>query len=276
MPKAAVLQMTSGPEVPANLASAANLLEQAASAGAVLAVLPENFALMGRHEADKLAVAETHGRGPIQDRLAECASRLGLWIVAGTVPLRVDEDPAANGQRVAAASLVYDAQGKQVARYDKIHLFDVDLPGRVERYRESATMAPGDTPVAVDTPIGRLGLSVCYDVRFPELFRALQSQGAQVYTVPAAFTAPTGQAHWEILLRARAVENLAYVLAAAQSGMHANGRETHGDSLIVDPWGRVLGRRSAGPGVVVAEIDLTAQQELRERFPALTHRKLAT
>ncbi len=267
MPLAAVLQMTSTGEVDGNLDAAEKLLGEARAAGAVLAVLPENFALMGARESDKLAVAEVPGGGPIQDRLAAAARRLGMWIIAGTIPLQVPGD-----KRVAAACVVLDAAGRQVARYDKIHLFDVDLPGKNERYRESATMAPGHTPVVVKTPIGKVGLAVCYDVRFPELFRQLERQGAEVFSLPAAFTAPTGLAHWEVLLRARAVENLAFVLASAQSGLHANGRETFGDSLIVDPWGKVIERRAEGPGVVLAEIDLTQQQELRARFPALQHR----
>lgn len=267
MPIAAVVQMSSTGEVTENLDTAGRLLAEARKGGAVLAVLPENFALMGRKESDKLAAAEQPGSGPIQERLSATARELGLWIIAGTIPLQVPGDT-----RVAAASVVFDAAGRQVARYDKIHLFDVDLPGKNERYRESATMAPGHTPVVVKTPIGKVGLAVCYDVRFPELFRQLERQGAEIFSLPAAFTAPTGLAHWEVLLRARAVENLAFMLASAQSGLHANGRETYGDSLIVDPWGKVIERRPAGPGVVLAEIDLTQQQELRARFPALQHR----
>lgn len=271
MPIAAVLQMTSTASVAANLATARTLLEQAHAAGASLAVLPENFAIMGRREREKLAVAETLGEGPIQACLARSAEELGMWIIGGTAPIRIDAEP----NRVAAASLVFDDRGRLVARYDKIHLFDVDLPGREERYRESATIAPGSTPVVASTPLGHIGLSVCYDVRFPELYRALQAQGAEVLTVPAAFTAPTGRAHWEVLLRARAVENLCYVLAPAQSGMHDSGRETYGDSMIVDPWGQILARVSqAGPGIAVAEIDRTLQADLRTRFPALSHRRL--
>jgi nitrilase len=271
MPIAAVLQMTSAASVEANLATARELLERAHAAGAVLAVLPENFAIMGRKEADKLAAAERLGEGPIQACLSRTAKELGMWIVGGTIPLVLENEP----ERVAAASLVFDDTGRFVARYDKIHLFDVDIPQRDERYRESATIAPGAALTVVPTPIGRVGMSVCYDVRFPELFRELQAQGAHVFTVPSAFTAPTGRAHWELLLRARAVENLCYVLAAAQGGMHENGRETYGDSLIVDPWGHVLARvAEAGPGLAVAEIDLTQQGELRTRFPALNHRRL--
>jgi predicted amidohydrolase len=259
MPKAAVLQMTSAPEVQANLDTARRLLEEAREQGAVLAALPENFAIMGRKEHEKLAVAESMGEGPIQDFLAQSARELGLWIVAGTIPIRSEQVPG----KVAAAELVFDAGGKVVGRYDKIHLFDVDLP------------AAGERVVVVDTPIGRLGLSVCYDVRFPELYRNLLAHSAQVFCVPAAFTAPTGRAHWEMLLRARAVENLCYVLAPAQWGRHASGRDTYGDSLIVNPWGEVLARKPDGVGVAIAEIDLSVQQDLRDSFPCVSHRRLS-
>jgi deaminated glutathione amidase len=261
--------MNSGPDVALNLGVAGQLLADAAAAGAVLAVLPENFALMGAKEADRLAVAEAPGSGPIQDALAELAQKLSLWIVAGTVPLR-----GRTPQRVAPACIVFDANGRQVARYDKIHLFDVDIPEKKESYRESAAFEPGTEPIVVETPVGKLGLSVCYDMRFPELYRRLSAQGAQLLAMPAAFTVPTGQAHWEVLLRARAVENLCYVLAAAQWGMHANGRETYGDAMIVDYWGRVLARQPAGAGVIVAEIDPVAQAGVRAGFPALKHRVL--
>lgn len=264
--------MTSAPEVEANLASARILLEQARVEGAALAVLPENFAIMGHRDADKIEVAEAPGEGPIQAFLGHCARELGLWIVGGTIPLRVDGEPG----RVAAASLVFDERGRCVGRYDKIHLFDVDIPQRSESYRESATVVPGRAATVVPTPLGRIGMAVCYDVRFPELFRVLQEQEAEILTLPSAFTAPTGKAHWELLVRARAVENLCYVLAPAQSGIHPNGRETWGDSLIVDPWGQVLSRVAhPGPGLAVAEIDRTVQQELRERFPALSHRRFS-
>jgi len=261
--------MNSGPDVTLNLSAAGSLLSAAAAAGAVLAVLPENFAIMGAREADRLAVAESPGQGPIQDALAELAQMLSLWIVAGTVPIR---GRAAN--RIAPASIVFDANGKQVARYDKIHLFDVDIPEKREIYRESATFEPGNEAILVETPAGMLGLSVCYDVRFPELYRQLSARGAQLLAVPAAFTVPTGLAHWEVLLRARAVENLCYVLAAAQWGPHANGRETYGDAMIVDYWGRVLARQGSGAGVVLAEIDPVAQAGVRAGFPALAHRVL--
>jgi predicted amidohydrolase len=268
--KLAALQMTSGPEVTANLEQARLLLEEAAARGARLAALPENFSFMGLKDADKRAVAEEDGSGAAQDFLGTSARRLGLWIVGGTIPLKAGSDG-----RVAAASLVYDSDGRRVARYDKIHLFDVDIPGRGESYRESAHVAPGAAATVLDTPLGRLGLSVCYDVRFPELYRHLSAAGAQLLAVPSAFTSPTGRAHWETLLRARAIENLCYVVAPAQSGFHPSGRETYGDSMIVDFWGRVLERVPRGRGCAVAEVDLERQAGVRESFPALIHRTFA-
>jgi deaminated glutathione amidase len=275
--KVAAIQMTSGPDVTVNLEQARGLLEEAAAHGAGLAVLPENFAFMGLHDADKRAVAESDGSGPIQDFLSSMALKLRVTIVAGTIPLRAGEDG-----RVAAASLVYAPDGERVGRYDKIHLFDVDIPGGagVEsggtgRYRESTHVAPGADAVVVDTAAGKLGLSVCYDVRFPELYRSLSASGAQLLSIPSAFTSPTGRAHWETLLRARAIENLCYVIAPAQSGFHPSGRETYGDSMIVDPWGRVLQRLPRGRGSVLADIDLNAQAEVRRNFPALQHRVFA-
>jgi deaminated glutathione amidase len=268
--KVAAVQMTSGADVAANLEQARASLQEAAGLGAQLAALPENFAFMGLADADKRAVAESDGTGPIQDFLAHTASQLRMWIVGGTLPLRAGPDG-----RVAAACIVYRSDGSRAARYDKIHLFDVDLPARKESYRESAHVAPGTRAQVVDTPVGRLGLSVCYDIRFPELFRALSASGAQLLTIPSAFTAPTGRAHWETLLRARAIENLCYVVAPAQSGFHANGRETYGDSMIVDYWGRILRRLPRGTGCIVADIDPAAQAEVRESFPALRHRSFA-
>jgi deaminated glutathione amidase len=275
--KVAAIQMTSGPDVTANLEQARGLLEEAAVREAGLAVLPENFAFMGLHDADKRAVAESDGSGPIQDFLSSTALKLRVTIVAGTIPLRAGEDG-----RVAAASLVYGSDGKRVGRYDKIHLFDVDIPsgagvesGGTGRYRESAHVAPGADAVVVDTAAGKLGLSVCYDVRFPELYRSLSASGAQLLSIPSAFTSPTGRAHWETLLRARAIENLCYVIAPAQSGFHPSGRETYGDTMIVDPWGRVLQRLPRGRGSVLADIDLNAQAEVRRNFPALQHRVFA-
>jgi nitrilase len=269
MPKVAVVQMNSTASVKENLDSARQLLTQAARQGACLAALPENFAIMGAQDSDKLAVAEAV-TGPIQEWLARTARELNLWIVGGTAPLRSEVAPG----KVAAACLVVDAQGERVARYDKIHLFDVDIPGKEERYRESATIAAGHAPVVVDTPIGRLGLSVCYDMRFPELYRALVAQGATCLCMPSAFTVPTGQAHWDVLLRARAIENLCYVLAPAQVGAHASGRQTYGNAMIVNPWGEVLVRAANDPCVALADIDSVAQSELRARFPALSHVRL--
>jgi predicted amidohydrolase len=266
----AAIQMTSGPDVAANLEQARGLLEAAAARGARLAALPENFSFMGLQDADKRAVAEREGQGAAQDFLAATAAHLRLWIVAGTVPLRSGADG-----RVAAASLVFDAEGRCVARYDKIHMFDVDIPGRSESYRESAHVAPGSALAVVDTPVGRLGLSVCYDVRFPELYRQLSAAGAQLLIVPSAFTTATGRAHWETLLRARAIENLCYVIAPAQSGFHPSGRETYGDSMIVDFWGRILTRVPRGTGCAIAAVDLARQREVRESFPALVNRAFA-
>jgi deaminated glutathione amidase len=275
--KVAAIQMTSGPDVTANLEQARGLLEESAARGASLAVLPENFPFMGLKDADKRGVAESDGRGPIQDFLASTAVRLRMTIVGGTMPLRAGSDG-----RVAAASLVYSPEGKRTARYDKIHLFDVDIPsgagvesGGTGRYRESAHVAPGSGAVVVDSPAGKLGLSVCYDVRFPELYRSLSASGAQILTIPSAFTSPTGRAHWETLLRARAIENLCYVIAPAQSGFHPSGRETYGDTMIVDYWGRILQRLPRGRGSVVAEIDLGALAEVRSNFPALQNRVFA-
>jgi deaminated glutathione amidase len=265
--KVAALQMTSGPDVAANLEQARELLEEAQARGAALAALPENFSFMGLKDSEKRTIAEAEGKGPAQEFLAATARRLRLWIVGGTVPLA-----AAPDGRVAAASLVYNSDGERVARYDKIHLFDVDIPGRAESYRESAHVAPGSRATVLDTPVGKLGLSVCYDVRFPELYRHLSAAGAQLLMVPSAFTSPTGRAHWETLLRARAIENLCYVVAPAQSGFHPSGRETYGDSMIVDYWGRVLQRVPRGRGCAVAEVDLARQAGVRETFPALIHR----
>ncbi len=267
--KVAALQMTSGPDVAANLATAGTLLEAAAAAGARLAALPENFAFLGLADADKRKVAETPDGGPIQDFLADIARRCALWIIAGTVPLRRPDE-----ERVAAASLLYDPQGRVAARYDKIHLFDVGIPGKAENYRESANIAPGSSVIVHKTDVGCVGLTVCYDIRFPELYRRLSAAGAQLISIPSAFTAPTGRAHWEVLLRARAIENLCYVLAPAQSGFHPSGRETYGDSMIVDYWGRVLARQPRGSGVVLGELDLEHQAHVRSTFPALQHRVL--
>lgn len=267
---AAVVQMVSGSEVAANLASAGRLIEQAAQAGARLVALPENFALLGRREQDKLAVAESDGAGPIQDFLAQTARRHGIHLVGGTIPLH-----GADPQRVRAACLLHGPDGRRLARYDKIHLFDVEVADGGERYRESASIEPGDAVVTVDTDLGRIGLAVCYDLRFPELFRALLAKGAQILVLPSAFTETTGAAHWHLLCRARAVENLCYLLAPGQGGLHENDRRTYGHSLIAGPWGEVLAEcTNTGEGVASADLDLAALHLVRARFPAVQHRKL--
>jgi deaminated glutathione amidase len=270
MGKVAAIQMTSSHVVADNLVAAGELLREAKDAGAAIACLPENFAFIGLRDADKLQVAEADGVGAAQSFLSDTARELKLWILGGTIVIRRDTD-----RRVTNSSLLIDAAGKRVARYDKIHLFDVTIPGRDEQYRESTHVAPGREIVIADTPVGKLGLSVCYDMRFPELYRQLVAQGAEWLAMPAAFTVPTGRAHWETLLRARAIENLCYVIAPAQAGTHTSGRETYGDSIIVDYWGQVLSRLAKGSGVITADIDLAKQAETRARFPALDNRQLA-
>lgn len=269
MTRVAAVQMASGPNVGANLLEAGRLIATAVDAGAQLVVLPENFAIMGMAETDKVAIRETPGSGPIQDFLANQAQKLGIWLVGGTIPLA-----ASAADKVRAACLLYNDKGQVVARYDKMHLFDVRLNEGEETYVESQTIEPGNTPVVVDTPFGRLGLAVCYDLRFPEQFRSMLEQGMQLFVLPSAFTAITGRAHWEVLVRARAIENLCYAIAAAQGGFHVNGRETHGDSMIVDPWGTVLDRLPRGSGVVAADIDLARVTNTRRSFPAVSHRRL--
>jgi deaminated glutathione amidase len=269
---AAALQMVSAPRVEDNLEAARALLAEAAAAGAELAVLPEYFCLMGRADADKVAAREAPGEGPVQRFLAQAARELGLWVVGGTLPLRT-----ADAQRVRNSTLVYAPDGACVARYDKIHLFCYDN-GR-ERYDEARTIEPGSQPVVFDLPARdgrrwRIGLSVCYDLRFPELYRQLSRQGAEVLLVPSAFTHVTGQAHWEPLLRTRAIENLAWVIAPAQGGRHENGRRTWGHSMLVDPWGAVMAQRDEGPGVVSGILDAQRQADLRAQLPALDHRVL--
>jgi predicted amidohydrolase len=269
MGKVAAVQMTSSHVVADNLAAAGELLREAKDLGCDIACLPENFSFIGLRDADKLQVAEPDREGPVQSFLSDTARKLKMWVLGGTIVIRGDND-----RRVANASLLIDDAGKRVARYDKIHLFDVSIPGRDEQYRESTHVTPGRDLVVADTPVGKLGLSVCYDMRFPELYRDLVSKGAEWLAMPAAFTVPTGRAHWETLLRARAIENLCYVVAPAQTGTHTSGRETYGDSLIVDYWGQVLSRLAKGTGVITAEIDLAKEAETRTRFPALDNRQL--
>lgn len=269
MSRIAAIQMASGPNVSANLLETERLIGRAAEAGAKLVVLPENFAIMGNSEHDKLALREQDGHGPLQDFLADQAVRHGVWVVGGTVPL------AAEGAgKVRASCLVYDERGRRRGRYDKVHLFDVHISESGESYTESDTIEPGDDLVVIDTPFGRLGLAICYDLRFPELFRGLTIQGAEVIALPAAFTAITGKAHWEVLVRARAIENLAYVVASAQGGYHANGRETWGHSMVVDPWGVVVDELVRGSGFVMAAVDADRQADMRRNFPVLEHRRM--
>ncbi len=268
-PRVAAVQMATGPNVNANLLEVERLIEEAAQAGAGLVVLPENFAFMGRQDRDTLSLCEADGDGPLQRFLAETAARLGVWLVGGTIPLR-----ATSPERMRAASLVFNDRGARVARYDKIHLFDVNLPGADERYEESATIEAGSDPVVVDSPFGRLGIVVCYDLRFPELVRHMLDSGVEVLAVPAAFTALTGKAHWETLVRARAIENLVYVVAAAQGGYHLSGRETHGHSMIVDPWGAILAQVPRGTGYICSPLDRGFQDSVRRTFPTLEHRRL--
>lgn len=265
----ACIQMSSGPNVAANLFEAERLITMAAERDVKMVVLPENFAFMGMHEIDKLTLAESEDGGPIQDFLAQQAIRHKLWIVAGTIPIKTtDKD------KVRACCLLYDDQGVVQARYDKMHLFDVHVTGTDERYNESETIEPGEEVVVVDTPLGRLGLSVCYDLRFPELYRAMLDKGMEILAMPAAFTAYTGKAHWEVLLRCRAIENQCYVAAAAQGGYHVNGRETYGDTMIVDPWGSIKNRLPQGAGVICADISQSLLSSTRNNFPSLMHRRI--
>jgi nitrilase len=269
MPLIAAVQMASGPNVNANLCEAERLIAKAAAAGAGLVVLPENFALMGHRESDKVRARETQDYGPIQAFLARQAERNRIWLVGGTIPLVAEDE-----HKVRASCLLFDDHGRQMGRYDKIHLFDVQVVDSNEAYTESNTIEPGERAVVVDTPFGALGLAVCYDLRFPELFRSMLDKGMEIVALPAAFTAITGKAHWEILLRARAIENLCYVVASAQGGYHANGRETYGDSMIVDPWGKVMERLPRGSGFVMGQVDRDRLGHTRRLFPALEHRHL--
>jgi predicted amidohydrolase len=263
--RVAAVQMTSGPEVEANLHEAGRLIAMAAEQGARLVALPEYFPILGLDERDKVKVREEEGAGPIQAFLAATARRHGIWLVGGSVPL-----VASVPDKVRNSTLVYDDTGTLKARYDKIHLFGFEMGS--ESYSEPRTIEPGREVVVFDTPFGRIGLSICYDLRFPELYRLMK--GVDLILAPSAFTETTGKAHWETLIRARAIENLAYVLAPAQGGLHANKRETHGNTMLVDPWGVVLDRLPKGPGVVIGDIDLEHTRRLRQSLPALSHRTL--
>ncbi len=263
--KVAAIQMASGPNVTGNLGEARRLIAKAVEQGAKLVVLPEFFAIMGLNDMDKVKVREQPGQGQIQDFLSETARHFKIWLVGGSIPLA-----GSTPDKVFNSCLVFDEHGKQVARYDKIHLFNLELGN--ENYHEAKTIEPGSRVVVVDSPFGRIGLGICYDLRFPELFRAMKN--VDIIVLPSAFTETTGKMHWEILVRARAVENLAYVIASAQGGYHVNGRETHGNSMVVDPWGRILDRLPRGSGVVIAEVNPAYQASLRSSLPALSHRTL--
>ncbi|MFZ4538005.1 carbon-nitrogen hydrolase family protein [Propionivibrio sp.] len=261
--RVAAVQMVSTPRVEENLQTAAALVAEAVAQGAELVALPEYFPIMGLGDGDKIKVREADGGGPIQDFLAQTARQHGIWLVGGSIPLI-----ASDAGKVFNSCIAYNPQGERVARYDKIHLFGFE--NGAERYNESATIEAGSRTAAFATPFGRVGLSICYDMRFPELYRALGA--TDLLVIPAAFTETTGRAHWEILLRARAIENQCYVLAVAQGGKHENGRETHGNSMLIDPWGVILDRKLKGPGIVLGELDHARIAEIRASLPALRHR----
>lgn len=268
MNKCAAIQMASGPSVSSNLLEAEKLIAEAVKTGAKLVALPENFAMMGDKEIDKIRIKEVDGTGPIQKFLSSTAKKYGVWLIGGTIPIAGNDD-----NKVRAACVIYDDLGERAGRYDKIHLFDVNVPGTDEVYRESDSIEQGDQVVVLETPFGKLGIAVCYDLRFPELFRKMAMQGMEILVIPSAFTAKTGSAHWEVLLRARAIENLCYVIAPNQGGFHLNGRKTYGYSMIIDPWGMVLDCYKTGAGFVAADTDLEKLTKVRSAFPVLNHRQ---
>ena len=270
----AALQMVSSSEVDENLSAARCLAEQAAADGAKLIVLPENFALLSTRKLYAAGLVERSPQGPMRSFTSQLARDLGIWIVAGSIPVASRRDGTPLDQRVRAVCFAYDDQGTEVARYDKIHLFDVDVDDSFGRYRESETIEPGEEIKVIDTPCGRIGLSICYDLRFPELYRALLAEGAEVIVVPAAFTAATGAVHWEVLLRARAIENLCYVVAADQGGKHSSTRTSWGHSMIIDPWGKIIAEHAEGEAIVSAKIDLDYLQKMRRQMPVASHRRL--
>jgi len=269
MMKLAAIQMASGPNIQANLDEVAKLIAQAASQGAELIVLPENFSQMPMDDAERVSNAEEAGEGKVQNFLSEQAKKSNAWIVGGTLPMKSQQE-----NKAYSSSLLYNNNGEQVARYDKIHMFDVLIEANNEAYNESASTVAGDEVVVVDTPMGKLGLSVCYDLRFPELYRIMVDQGMEICAIPSAFTAFTGQSHWEPLIRARAIENQCYVIASAQGGYHVNNRQTYGHSMIVNPWGNIMGSVGTGPGVVITELDRNVLNATRSKFQVLKHRKL--
>lgn len=271
----AAIQMVSGLSVDDNLKTAAQLITQAASQGAKLVVLPEYFAVLDSTQLVEVGKKEADANGPIRSFLAQQAQKNKVWIIAGTLPTVISLDGDVNtNNKIYAASFVYDDGGREVARYDKIHLFDVTVDDNQTTYNESKTTCAGERVVTVDTPIGKVGLAVCYDVRFPELFRLLREQGADIFVLPSAFTEVTGKAHWEALIRARAIENFCYVIAAGQGGVHENHRRTFGDSMVVDSWGNVINRLTKGAGVVIADIDLSKQNDIRKKMPVHEHQRL--
>lgn len=267
--KATAIQMASGPNVDANLLEVQRHVAQASREGSRLVVLPENFAYMGHRCTDIWSVKESAGHGKLQDFLRDLARKHDLWIVGGTIPVSVE-----GSDKVRSACFVIDNNGEVAGRYDKLHLFDVNLVDVEENYKESSAIEPGDTPLVVETPLGNIGVGVCYDLRFPELFRSMLTLKPDIIALPSAFTAVTGRAHWEPLVRARAIENLCYVIAAAQGGYHINGRETWGHSMIVDPWGTVLCELPNGAGHVSADLDIDLLRTTRRNFPSLDHRRI--
>ncbi len=266
MQKVGLIQMTSSSKVEENLEFIEKMMKQAHEESASLVSLPENFACMGVND-DKFRIAEYYDQGPIQEKISQLAKQFNLWVIAGTIPIKTA------GRKVRSASIIFDNKGKKVARYDKIHLFDVQVSDK-ESHRESNDIEAGQDLIVVETPVGKIGLTVCYDLRFSELYQKLLFKGAELFSVPSAFTAVTGQAHWEILLRTRAVENLCFVLAANQAGHHENGRDTYGHSMIVEPWGKVIAEKKAGIGLVMADIDLQRLYQIREQFPCIEHHRL--
>jgi deaminated glutathione amidase len=270
--KIAAVQMVSTPSVERNLDTARRLIAQAAAEGAQLVALPEYFCLMGQHDTDKLTVSEAPGHGPMQSMLSHSARQHGVWLIGGTVPLKTAPLKTTSADRVFNATCVYAPDGSLAARYDKVHLFRFN--NGTEEYDEGRVLKAGSAPVAFNTGACRVGLSICYDLRFPELYRALMTPPCDLIAVPAAFTHTTGQAHWELLLRARAVENQCYVIAPAQGGRHENGRRTWGHSMVVDPWGEVVAVLPEGEGVVTAELDAARMAQVRAQLPALSHRRL--
>jgi len=269
MTKLAAIQMASGSNIQANLDEVAKLINQAASQGAELIVLPENFSQMPMNDNERVSNAEAIGDGRVQNFLSAQAQKNNAWIVGGTIPIKSQQE-----NKAYSSSLLYNSSGEQVARYDKIHMFDVLIEANNETYNESETTVAGEEVVVVDTPMGKLGLSVCYDLRFPELYRTMIDQGMEICALPAAFTAFTGQSHWEPLIRARAIENQCYMIASAQGGYHVNNRQTYGHSMVVNPWGNILGNVGTGPGVVITEFDRNVLETTRNKFQVLNHRKL--